>query len=44
MSQRDLQQLFVRSLDAADVTDERGVPFQAPHRQLPPPLPLLPSS
>ena len=28
ISDRDMQQLFVRSIDAADIRDEAGVPFQ----------------
>lgn len=28
MSQRDMAQLFVRSIEAEDIRDERGVPFQ----------------
>jgi nucleoside-diphosphate-sugar epimerase len=28
ISQRDLQQLFIRSIEAPDISDEHGVPFQ----------------
>jgi hypothetical protein len=28
ISQRDLQQLYVKSIEAADISDENGVPFQ----------------
>jgi hypothetical protein len=28
MSQRDMQQLFIKSIEAEDIRDERGVPFQ----------------
>jgi hypothetical protein len=28
ISDRDMQQLFVKSIEAGDIRDERGVPFQ----------------
>lgn len=28
MSQRDLQQMFIKSIEAEDITDSYGIPFQ----------------